>query len=490
MVPGMVPGRSDDGKSSVAGMSVARYNARVTDVSFDLVVRGGTIVTAERRQVADIGIKGGTIAQVGGSMAGRRELDAGDTLVLPGGVDPHVHLHVEDVDPGDPIWADDYTSGSQAALAGGITTVGNMAFALPWESLQERVIAETAAITREAIADVFFHLAITCPTDETAGQIQACVAAGHSGIKFFMCMPSFDPSARHHADIMKATALAGGVTLIHCEDLPTIECCTAMLAHQRRTSLHEYAASRPAAAEIIATQRAIEMCRATGCPTYIVHLSSARALNLCQEARAEGLPLFIETRPLYLFLTADRYHDEDGALYTSQPPLRSEADIAALWQGLIDGSIDTIGSDHAPWTRAQKSDPGQTVQTARPGVAELDTMLPVLFTEGVGKERISIERFVALTATNPARIFGLYPRKGTIAVGSDADIVIWETRGRRTISNDRLFSRAGHSVYAGSVLSAWPRTTIRRGEIVFDDGKVLASAGSGRAINTRRARHD
>jgi dihydropyrimidinase len=460
----------------------------VPDISLDLVLRGGTLVTAEGRQSADLGIKGETVAQIGGAMTGRREIDARGALVLPGGVDPHVHLHVEDVDPGDVMWADDYTSGSQAALAGGITTVGNMAFALPWESLQDRVVAETAAIVREAIADVFFHLAVTCPTDETAGQVAACVAAGHRSMKFFMCMPSFEPSARHHAAIMKATGEAGGVTLIHCEDLPIIECCTAMLAHQHRTTLRAYAESRPPAAETIATERAIEMCRTTGCPTYIVHLSSARALDLCRQARAQGLPVFVETRPLYLFLTAERYHDSDGALYTAQPPLRGPADIEALWQGLVDGSIDAIGSDHAPWTRAHKIDPAQTVQTARPGVAELDTMLPLLFTEGVGKQRISVERFVALTATNPARIFGLYPQKGTIAVGSDADLAVWETSRRRLLSNDQLFSRAGHSVYAGREITAWPRTTVRRGQIVFDDGQVLAAAGSGRAVNSLRAR--
>jgi len=469
---------------------VASVTDPITDpiTDLDLVVRGGTVVTAEGRQVADVGIKGETIAQVGGSMTGRRELDARDALVLPGGVDPHVHLHVEDVDPAEPVWADDYTSGSQAALSGGITTVGNMAFTLPWETLQQRAAAESAVIAREAICDVFFHIAVTCPSEETASEVPASIADGHTGMKFFTCMPSFEPFARHYTNIMKATAESGGITLIHCEDLPTIECCTTMLAHRRQTSLREYAASRPPASEIIATSRAIEMCRATGCPTYIVHLSSARALDVCLEARGQGLPIFVETRPLYLYLTAERYHDENGALYVAQPPLRSEADVAALWRGLADGSIDTLGSDHAPWTHALKTDPTQTVQTARPGVAELDTMLPLFFTEGVAKNRISLEQFVALTATNPARIFGLYPRKGTIAVGADADIVIWETRRRRTISDDQLFSRAGHSVYSGRELTAWPRTTIRRGEIAFDDGRILARPGSGQAINRRRAR--
>ena len=183
--------------------------------------------------------------------------------------------------------------------------------------------------------------------------------------------------------------------------------------------------------------------------------------------------------------SAERYHDHDGALYVAQPPLREESDQDALWRGLADGSIDTVASDHAPWTRELKLDPKLDVTHSRPGVAELDTMLPLLYTEGVATGRLSLERFVALTSTNAARLFGLYPRKGTIAVGSDADLVIWETRGRRTIRDADLFSRAGHTVYAGRELTAWPRTTIRRGEVVFDGGRVVGHAGSGRPVPRR-----
>jgi dihydropyrimidinase len=255
-----------------------------------------------------------------------------------------------------------------------------------------------------------------------------------------------------------------------------------MLMREAKTSIAHYAESRPVESEIVATERAIAMCRATRSPTYIVHLSSARALAACAAARAEGLPLYVETRPLYLYLTAERYHDHDGGIYVAQPPLRGERDVEALWRGLADGSIDTLGSDHAPWTRELKLDPKLSINHARPGVAELDTMLPLLYTEGVVTGRISLERFVALTATNAARLFGLYPRKGTIAVGSDADIAIWETRERRTVRDADLLSRAGHSVYEGRELAGWPRTTIRRGEIVFDQGKVLGKAGTGQII--------
>jgi dihydropyrimidinase len=446
------------------------------------VITGGTVVTEEGQREAAVGVRSGRVAQIGGQMNGKLEIDAAGALLLPGGVDPHVHLSMSDIDPGEASFADDFTSGSEAALAGGVTSLGNMSFVLPWESLHARVAAETELVARQAIADVFLHLAITCPTENSVREIRELVPTGQNSVKFFMTLPSFGGFAHQYALIMEATGKAGGIVLIHCEDLPTIECCTAILKKQDRAGVRHYAESRPVSSEIIATERALALCRATGAPTYIVHLSSARALEACSNARAEGLPVYVETRPLYLYLTADRYGDEDGALYVAQPPLREAQDVEAIWRGLASGAIDTMGSDHAPWTRALKMDPALTVSNARPGVAELETMLPMLFTEGVAAGRISLERFVALSATNAARLFGLYPRKGTIAVGSDADIVIWETRERRKIRGDVTLSRAGHSVYGGHELAAWPRMTIRRGEIVFQEGRITGSPGSGQVI--------
>jgi dihydropyrimidinase len=457
----------------------------------DLVVRGGMVVTAEGRQRADVGVADGRVAQIGGPMIGAREIDAEGRFVLPGGVDPHVHLNVETLDPNEPDWVDDYTSGSQAALAGGITTVGNMSYVLPWETIADRVRAESMLVARQAIADVFFHAVILIPSAQILAEVPPAVAAGQSSVKFFMCFPSFEAGARDFAKIMRSTGEAGGMTLIHCEDLATIECCTAVLAARAQTEMSHFHESRPVESESIAVERAIAMCRATGAPTYIVHVSSAAALAACAAARAEGLPLHVETRPLYLYLTDDKYQGPDGPLFVAQPPLRRAADCDALWRGLIDGTIDTLASDHAPWTRALKLDPKLDVAHPRPGVAELDTMLPLFFTEAVTTERLSLEKFVALTSTNAARLFGLYPRKGTVAVGSDADLVIWETGGRRPIRDADLFSRAAHTVYAGRELRAWPRTTIRRGEVVFDEGRILGRAGGGQVVpraTSRRSR--
>jgi dihydropyrimidinase len=452
----------------------------------DLVIRGGIVVTAEGRGRQDIGIRQGRIERLGQRLSGAREIDAAGRFVLPGGVDPHVHLNIEALDPDEPSWVDDYTSGSEAALAGGVTSVGNMSYVLPWETIAERVRAETALVATQAIADVFFHPVVFSPSPEVIAEIPHAMTTGQPSVKIFMSLPSFDAHAREFARVMRSAGEAGGITLIHCEDLATIECCSAMLADHAETDLAHFAESRPIEAEAVATERAVAMCRATRAPTYIVHLSSARALAACAAARAEGLPIFVETRPLYLYLSADRYKDREGALFVAQPPLRTDADREALWRGLVDGSIDTIASDHAPWTRALKLDPKLNISRARPGVAELDTMLPLLYTEGVATGRLSLERFVALTSTNAARLFGMYPRKGAIAPGSDADLVIWETSERRTIRDEDLYSRAGHTVYAGRELTGWPRTTIRRGEVVFDGGKIMGKPGTGAPIPRTR----
>jgi dihydropyrimidinase len=460
------------------------------DPQLDLVLRGGTVVTAEGRRDADVGIRDGRVVVVqdrsgesgGGPLVGAREIDAGGRLLLPGGVDPHVHLHMEGLDPGEPGWVDDYTSGSQAALAGGVTSVGNMSFVLPWETIADRVRAEEALVARQAIADVFFHAVVVSPGAALIEEVGRAVRGGQSSMKIFMCMPTFEANVPQFTRVMKAAGDAGGITLVHCEDLPTIECCTTMLTDHAHGGLAHFPDSRPVEAETVATERAIAMCRATGAPTYIVHLSSARALAACAAARAEGLPIFVETRPLYLHMTSERYRGPEGALYVAQPPLRERADQDALWRGLTDGSIDTIASDHAPWTRELKLDPKLDVAHCRSGVAELDTMLPLLYTEGVLTGRLTPERFVALTSTNAARLFGMYPRKGTIAAGSDADIVIWETRERRVVRDVDLFSRAAHSVYAGRELGAWPHATIRRGELVFENGRILGHPGSGQPI--------
>ncbi|HUY99539.1 MAG TPA: amidohydrolase family protein [Thermomicrobiaceae bacterium] len=445
--------------------------------AYDLVVRGGLAVTAAGTTRADIGIQGGRIAQIGGEMTGTREIDAVEHLVLPGAIDPHVHL----TDPGDDggeLWVDDFASGTAAALAGGITTVGNMTF-LRADELPLDALAREGELAGElAASDVILHPVLVDPRPVVRDQIPLLRERGHNSIKFFMSMPAFDQQVLAYLEATARAGEAGMITMIHCEDLAIIEWSTQRLLAAERRSIRHYPESRPVISEVVATERAVAFAAATGAPVYVVHLSSSAALDVCRRAQSRGLPVYVETRPLYLHLTRERFEEADGGKYVGQPPLRDPADVADLWVGLQQGALHVVGSDHAPWKLADKTDPAHGVDDVRPGVENLETQLAMLYSEGVRTGRLSLERLVEVTSTNAAKLFGLYPRKGTIAVGSDADLVILDPRLTRTVGAPR-HSRADYSVYAGWSVTGWPVLTVRRGQVVYEDGQVLARPGSG-----------
>jgi dihydropyrimidinase len=452
----------------------------------DLVIRNGLMVTAERQFEADIRIRGEEIVEIGHELPRRegdeRELDAQGLLILPGGIDPHVHLTLPQSVPATDRWVDDLTSGSKAALAGGITTVGNISFPQPGETPLATLKREIKLVEQQAIADVMLHPVLLPPIEAAIREIPKMIAAGHTTIKVFMCTGEFDQHVLAYLAALRAAGEMGILTMIHCEDFAIISATSQALLAEGRGSLRYYAESRPVVSEVVATQRAVAMCEATRAPIYVVHLSSERALRVCEEAQAQALPVYVETRPIYLHLTQERYLDPDGAVYVGQPPLREAHDVAALWEGLSRGTIHVVATDHAPWTREQKLDPSLNVANLRPGVNNLQVMLPMLYSEGVLKEKISLEQFVALTSTNAAKLFGLYPRKGTIAVGSDADLVLWDPTESRVVRGAELFSRAGFSIYEGTEVTGWPRITLRRGQAVYEDGRITAHPGSGQLL--------
>ena len=461
------------------------------DMDWDVVIRGGTVVTAASRFRADIGVRGGRVVAMSAELPdsdGTRAIDARGLHILPGAIDAHVHLTQPEPNLDGVDWVDDFTSGSRAALAGGITTVGNMTFLRAGEGLLAGLEREVALARAQAIADVILHPVIDDPRPAILDEISALLAAGHNDIKYFMSTPTFDRDTPGFVRATERAGRAGLITMIHCEDYALIDWTVERLLAEDRGALRFYAESRPVVSEVVATQRAVALCEATGAPVYIVHLSSARALAVCQAAQARGLPVYVETRPLYLHLTSERFADADGAKYVGQPPLREAEDLAALWAGLASGMIHTVCTDHAPWTLEAKLDPALHVGRLRPGVENLQTMLPLLHDEGVLTGRITLERLVAITATNVAKLFGLYPRKGTIAVGADADLVLWDLDERRTIRDADMFSRAGHSIYAGRQATGWPVLTLRRGEVVYERGRVLGEPGSGQIIPRERTR--
>jgi dihydropyrimidinase len=456
---------------------------------FDLVVRGATVVSPGRQEAADIGVRDGRIAQLGGAMTGREEIAADGLLALPGGVDAHVHLMYQgllaqlreagEFDADEPGWVDDFWTGSLAAIGGGITTIGNMTFPLPGETPRDAVAREMAGAAPEAAVDWFLHPVLNDFAAAASGGIAALAADGHSSVKIFLTMPWVAADEPGLRAALAAARDAGSLTLLHCEAAGLLEQCGDDLIAHGRGALQNFPEARPVTAEVEAVDQAVALSTATGAPVYIVHLSSAAALDRARTARSGGIGVHVETRPLYLHLTRERFAQPDAGKYVGAPPLRDQADRDALWAGLAAGDVDTVCSDHAPWLLADKLDPSLNVVTARQGVADLETLMPMLFSEGVVTGRISLDQFVDLTSANAARLFGLHPRKGVIAVGSDADLALWDPQERRTVDGARMRSRADYSVYDGWDVQGWPRIVVQRGQVLLADGEILARPGQG-----------
>jgi len=464
-----------------AGNDPVHATPRARQAGSRIVIRGGRVVNADGIRAADVRIEGDRIVEVAASIpvpAGARVIDARGRLVLPGGIDPHTHLQ--------PAFVDDLTSGSRAALAGGITTLGTFSAPRRDESPEAALDRMTALVQQQAIADFILHTNAGTPRAEFIPSLPTLVARGQPSIKVFMVGADFGASLGAFVQLLEAARDAGVVTLVHCEDGALLAAAVRRLVAESRTSLANYGESRPVIAEVAATQQAAALCESTRAPMHVVHLSSARALDACRAVRKAGLPFTMETRPLYLHLSDDKMRGPDAPLYVGQPPLRSRDDVEAMWAGILDGSIDFIATDHAPWTRAQKLDPELSITRVRPGVSNLQHMLPMFFSEGVHKRRMKLERFVAATSTNAARRFGLYPRKGVIAEGSDADVVIWDPALRGVVRGEDDLSNSDYSVYEGWQVTGWPIMTIRRGDVVAMGTSVTGVPGSGQLARRSR----
>jgi dihydropyrimidinase len=446
----------------------------------DLAVRNGTVVTSAAVFAADVGVDGGRIVQVGGAVPpAARELDAAGKLVLPGCVDIHTHLTSRPALR--PL--DDFASGSRAAAAGGVTTICDFAWQADGEGLRpaaERALGDA----RPSIVDYTFHTVVHDPSPQALAEIPDLVADGYAGLKIFMSMPQFTQRADDYLRALRAAGRAGALTAVHAEDASLIAVLTEELLGAGRRGVEWYAASRPPLAEEIAARRAVALAEVAEAPIYLVHLSSRGALDALRAARTRGLPVYGETRPIYLYLTREVYDlpDRQGAKLVGQPPLRDRADADALWDALRTGDLSTVCTDHFPHTAAAKTDPGHTFATIPPGVSNLETLLPMLHSEGVLTGRLSLPRLVELVATNPARIAGLAPRKGAVAPGADADLVVFDPARTRTISAAEMHSAADYDPFEGRRVTGWPVVTISRGEVIFEDGRVLGAPGRGRFV--------
>ena len=451
---------------------------------FDLVVKNGTVVTAADTQHCDIGIKDGTVVALGRGLGpAAREIDARGKIVMPGAIDSH--CHIEQRSGFGVVCADDFHSATVAAAFGGTTTVIPFAAQHRGESLRQVVDAYRDAATPKAVIDYAFHLIVTDPNEQVLGQeLPALIQDGYTSFKVYMTYDAMRLDDGQMLDILALARREGALVMVHAENHDMIKFLTDRLLERGLGNPRYHAVSHARIAEGEATNRAVALSELLDVPILIVHVSAAEAIDVIRNAQTRGLKLYGETCPQYLFLTADDIGmDLEGTKFCCSPPPRDAAAQEAVWRGLANGTFQVFSSDHAPYRydetgKLLKGDKTTFKDTAN-GVPGIELRAPLLFSEGVGKGRIDLNRFVSLTATNAARLYGIYPKKGTIAVGSDADLAIWDPTREVTVSAAMLHDNVGYTPYEGMQLKGWPVTVLSRGRLVVDDGKLIAARGSG-----------
>ncbi|MCL4802204.1 MAG: dihydropyrimidinase [Burkholderiales bacterium] len=455
---------------------------------FDLTIRNGTVVTATDTFAADIGVKGGQVAALArGLAAGKRDIDAAGKLVLPGGVDSH--CHIEQLSSNGVMTADDFYSGTVSAAFGGTTTI--IPFAAQHRGMKIRdVVADYAKRAREkAVIDYSFHLIVADPTEEALTQdLPAFIGKGITSFKVYMTYDRLKLDDYQILDVLLTAEKHGALVMVHAENHDMIRWLAKRLLDRGHTEPKFHAVSHAPLAESEATHRVIQLSRLLDVPVLIVHVSGIEAVRTIRAAQTLGARVYAETCPQYLFLKASDISRPgmEGAKFCCSPPPRDEASQNAVWAGLADGTFQVFSSDHAPYRfdesgKLPKGDK-TTFKDMANGVPGLELRMPLLFSEGVGKGRIKLNDFVALTATNHARMYGLHPRKGTIAVESDADLAIWDPEKEVKIAAAMLHDNVGYTPYEGRTIKGWPEIVVNRGRVVIEGGKLQVDRGSGEFV--------
>ena len=451
---------------------------------FDLVIRNGTVVTGADSGRCDVGIKGHRVVALGEKLSGAaREIDASKKLVLPGGIDSHCHIEQES---GMGVMsADDFYSGSVSAAFGGTTTIIPFAAQQKNQSLRDVVKLYHQRADPKSVIDYAFHLIISDPTEQVVGQeLPALIRDGYTSFKVYMTYDALKLDDRQMLDILSAARREGAMVMVHAENHEMIKWLSAQLLSQGHVAPKFHAVAHARIAEGEATHRVIRLSELVDLPILVVHVSAEEAVREIRIAQARGLKIYGETCPQYLFLTAEDLDKDgmEGAKYCCSPPPRDKANQQVIWDSLSNGTFQVFSSDHAPYrfddTGKLAHGPDAPFTKIANGVPGIELRLPLLFS-GVNEGRLSIEQFVALTASNAARLYGLYPRKGTIAVGADADIAIWDPDKEVKVTYDLLHDNVGYTPYEGVSLKGWPVTVINRGRLVVDKGELLVERGSG-----------
>jgi dihydropyrimidinase len=453
---------------------------------FDTVIRNGTIVTASDTYAADVGITKGTIAAIGANLpienAGK-VIEAAGRLVMPGGIDVHTHL---DMPFGGTTSADDFETGTVAAAFGGTTMLIDFAIQYKGQTLRHAFDTWMKKANGKAVIDYSFHCIITELADAQLDEMKALVKEGVPTFKLFMAYPGvfmLDDASIFRA--MRAAADSGGMICMHAENGGAIDVIVQRALAEGKKAPKYHALTRPTTAEAEATNRAIALAEMAGAPVYIVHLSCNDALEKVREARDRGLPTFAETCPQYLYLSLENMDAPgfEGAKYVFTPPLREKWNQEKLWEGLAKDDLQAVSTDHCPFCYKEQKELGKDDFTKIPnGGPGIEHRLSLVYSGGVHGKRFSANRFVQLVSTAPAKLFGLYPRKGTVAVGSDADLVIFDADEEQVISVKTHHMRVDYSMFEGIRVKGIPKVVLSRGRTIIENGKFIGKPGAGEFI--------
>ncbi len=456
-------------------------------MSYDLVIRGGTIVTASDAFAADVGIADGRVVALGERLEGGETIDASGRLVMPGGVDSH--CHIEQLEADGSVHEESFETAARSAFAGGTTTVIPFAPQFKGEAIAAHAGDYRARAARSPM-DYALHQIITDPTPDVLGrEVPALVREGVRSLKVFLTYDPLHIDDRQFLAVLAAAKRTGATVCVHCENDEAIRWRSDALLRAGRPEPASHAISRPKVVEREATYRAIALAELVGQPIHIFHVSCAEVAEEIARARARGVPVTGETCPQYLVLTAADMArpGREGAKFMCSPSPREAGDADGLWAAIRAGTLDIISSDHCGYSfggsRGKWLNGADSDFTRIPnGIPGLAARLALVFSEGVAKGRIDVTDFVRLTATTPAKRFGLYPRKGTIAPGGDADLVLWDPGRRVTLTNALMQHAIDYTPYEGLAVTGWPTMTIARGKVVMRDGLVTAVPDAGRFL--------
>ncbi len=452
-------------------------------MGFDTIIRNGIVATATDTYVADVAIENGKIVALGASLPAQNAsaaIDASGKLVLPGGIDVHTHL---DMPFGGTTSADDFETGTRAAVFGGTTTLIDFAIQYKGQRLRQAFDTWMSKAANKAVCDYAFHCIVTDVSGGQLAEMNDLVREGVTSFKLFMAYPGvfmLDDGSIFKA--LQTTSKNGGLVCMHAENGSAIDVIVQQALAQGKKAPKYHALTRPTTAEAEATARAIALAEMAGAPIYIVHLSCNDALEKVREARDRGLPVYAETCPQYLYLSIENFDAPgfEGAKYVFTPPLREKWHQEKLWNGLTRDHLQVVSTDHCPFCFKEQKELGRDDFTKIPnGGPGVEHRMSLIFSGGVASGRFSVNRFVELTSTTPAKLFGLYPRKGTIAVGSDADLVIFDPKRKHTISAKTHHMRVDYSMFEGIEVTGMPDVVLSRGRVVVDRDKFLGRAGQG-----------